>query len=60
MKFPPLQRNSESITIVIERFAIVKVALTRREKSNKLEARLVAPIPTILFRNNGNKLQQTV
>lgn len=51
--FPPLQYTAESTTIIIERFTIVKVALTRKMKTNKLEARLVAPIPTISFSNNG-------
>lgn len=53
VSFPPLQCTTESITIIIERFTIVKVALSRKEKTNKLEARLVAPIPTISFSSNG-------
>lgn len=51
--FPPLHSTTEPITLVIERFALVKVALMRKEKTNKLEARLVPPIPTISFSNNG-------
>lgn len=51
--FPPLRYSTESTTVVVERFAIVKVALMRKEKTNKLEARLVPPIPTIYFTNNG-------
>lgn len=54
VSFPPLQCTTQSITTIIERFAIVNVALTRKEKTNKLEARLVAPIPTISFSNNGD------
>lgn len=56
--FPPLQCIAESTTIVIERFAIVKVALMRKEKTNKLMARLLPPIPTISFSNNaGSSLE---
>lgn len=50
---PFLQCSKESPTIVIERFAIVNVALMRKGKTNKLEARLLPPIPTLTFSNNG-------
>lgn len=54
VSFPPLQCTTQSITTIIERFAIVNVALSRKEKTNKLEARIVAPIPTISFSSNGD------
>lgn len=52
--FPSNKSFKDPATITIERFAIITVSLTRKVKSNKLDAKLVRPIPTLSFERNNS------
>lgn len=47
--FPQNKQFPCASRLIIERFTILKVALMRKEKSNKLDARLERPLPSLSF-----------
>lgn len=52
--FPEDEHCPFPVTFVIERFAIVNVELTRKDKTNKLDAKLLRPLQSFVFEKKIN------